>query len=273
MASYQYSPLDKDSRQIRLMTLLPRNCGIEIQVLLEIVTSGIGTELRYEALSYTWGSAENTTSIRVKAGGLTGSLVSTILSGSAKKSWSFIKKFEIQDKSLTVTRNLEVALEHLRYDNEPRRLWIDAICINQQDMEERSNQVQRMADIYRFADRTIIWLGPEANSSTLAVQTLKDLGSKVTADWENLECIPITKDAHEASYLANTYAHLPFNYEQWMSISAFIERPWFDRLWIWQEVRLARHAEVVCGSDTIMWNHLRAAILCLYLHPKAYILP
>jgi hypothetical protein len=60
-----------------------------------------------------------------------------------------------------VTLNLESALRHLRDEDKPRRPWIDTICINQSDIEERSKQVSRMLDIYKYARKVLIWLGKD----------------------------------------------------------------------------------------------------------------
>ena len=69
-----------------------------------------------------------------------------------------------------------MALQHLSFAKKPRLLWIDAICINQDDIVERSEQVNKMASIYGSARLVILWLGEEAHESTLAVQTLRDVG-------------------------------------------------------------------------------------------------
>jgi hypothetical protein len=66
-------------------------------------------------------------------------------------------------KEVKVTLNLEMALRHLRYavGDKQRVLWADAICINQQDLEERSQQVLLMAKIFKHAEQAFIWLGEE----------------------------------------------------------------------------------------------------------------
>ena len=86
--------------------------------------------VRYEALSYAWGDATNKTPICVNGA------------------------------ALSVTGGLEQILRHLRpADWPPRPMWIDAICINQSDVDERNQQVPLMADIYGSAERTVCWLG------------------------------------------------------------------------------------------------------------------
>jgi hypothetical protein len=67
----------------------------------------------------------------------------------------------------TVTRNLATALRHLRDPHEFLWIWVDALCINQADLAERGQQVSQMGDIYRQAERVLVWLGPEADNSHL----------------------------------------------------------------------------------------------------------
>ena len=77
-------------------------------------------------------------------------------------------------------RNLAEVLPYLRYEYRIRTLWIDAICINQQDLRERSSQVKIMGDIYRLADRVVIWLGSAKDKSAHALKILSQLISKST---------------------------------------------------------------------------------------------
>ncbi|KAF1982758.1 hypothetical protein K402DRAFT_295350, partial [Aulographum hederae CBS 113979] len=85
----------------------------------------------YDALSYAWESDKGTTIIQVDG------------------------------HHLQVTRNLAHALRRLRRPGVARTLWVDAICINQSDNEEKSRQVGMMKNIYESASFVLIWLGPE----------------------------------------------------------------------------------------------------------------
>jgi hypothetical protein len=72
----------------------------------------------------------------------------------------------------------------VRYEDRPRVLWIDAICVNQRDFGERSSQVKRMADIYSKAERVIIWLGTESEASELAFDLLRKIDANAEVDWD-----------------------------------------------------------------------------------------
>lgn len=81
-----------------------------------------------------------------------------------------------------MTQNLVAALVHLRYLTEPRVLWIDALCIDQQNESERSSQVARMSDIYRLADRVVIWLSPGYEGSEGALSLLRSISHYIEVD-------------------------------------------------------------------------------------------
>lgn len=66
----------------------------------------------------------------------------------------------------SIEQNLALTLRHLRFRGRSRTLWADAVCINQDDIDERNKQVKRMKDVYTLARRTVIWLGKESEDST-----------------------------------------------------------------------------------------------------------
>ena len=266
MDNYEYLELDSQGREIRLMTLLPGKAGEEIHVTLRNVTLDPASPPSYEALSYAWGSAQDTLRIRVATEEIAKQAVHRSLDWSKSTLGSSDRDGFPRDSfhgvpysSLDVTRNLAVALQHLRYEREPRVLWIDAICINQQDVHERSAQVQRMGDIYRSARQTTVWLGPEEDDSCLAVEILDHVASKFTVDWITHTVLGIGENRDD-SHLEKG---LRFNTQQLSSIERLLERPWFERLWVWQEVRLARSAVVVCGLRFLPWDQFRTACYSL----------
>ena len=162
---------------------------------------------------------------------------------------------------LGVTRNLAEALRYLRFKDKPRVMWIDAICVDQQNLEERGRQVQRMADIYRNAERVVIWIDPASDDSALAIETLKTLGSRIKVNWTLLE---MESSAGEDSHCGDLGFNLTYTNEIWTSIHSLIRRPWFKRLWIWQEVLLALMAVIHCGYETLDWNSFGKAIYCIH---------
>ena len=112
METIQYRPLDPSKTEIRLIELFPRTTNTSTQreraPRCNLIHASLDDKLDYVALSYTWGDPRDTEIITVG------------------------------HSSVSVTRNLHSALEHLQYGKMVRVLWIDALCINQSDNEEKS---------------------------------------------------------------------------------------------------------------------------------------
>ncbi|KAE8446189.1 hypothetical protein EG329_012414 [Mollisiaceae sp. DMI_Dod_QoI] len=128
-----YSPLNLALREIRLLSLLPGDFADVIHCQLSVVS--LDEDPAYEALSYVWGDARQKLPI--------------ILNG----------------ENFIITKNLESALRYLRDEHFPRHLWVDAICINQNDIMERAQQVGLMDAIYSKTKEVLIWLGREQEGS------------------------------------------------------------------------------------------------------------
>jgi hypothetical protein len=232
---YMYSTLNEEAQEIRLLTLLPSTFTSEVRLCLDITPFTEFNVPKFEAVSYTWGSPENLPKIFI---GETGR------------------------KTLAVTQNLAEALPYFRYEDKPRVLWIDAICVNQQDLEERSQQVKRMADIFSKAARVLVWLGPESDDSLLAIDCLEKVASKVKVNWEKLTMTATTDEAH----WTDLAIEMPLENVQLHAINHLIQRPWFERLWIRQEVLLASgDIQVMCGGRSILWEVIRTAVYWLFV--------
>jgi hypothetical protein len=74
---------------------------------------------------------------------------------------------------MKVTPNLDIALRHLRSEKHDRYLWIDAVCINQEDKPEISHQIARMSHIYEKAEQVLAWLGKDEDNSQTAMKFMK----------------------------------------------------------------------------------------------------
>ena len=241
LTPYQYTPLNEDVNEIRLFTLHEGDFDTDIRISIHTVPLVPDNPPIYEALSYAWGSTETPVDIQV---GLS---------------------------TIAVTENLAEALPYLRYKDRPRILWIDAICVNQQDLKERGHQVKRMADLYRLADRVVVWLGPEKNNSGWGIRILDHLSSQIKVDFNTFEMKPASNEAEP--HWSNRSRILPYGDAELLAVNDVLSHPWFERLWVQQEIRLANpNAIFLCGWDMIAWQSLRQAILCLYakeLKPKS----
>lgn len=200
---YHYKPLS-DPRNFRTLRIEPGARGSRIHCSLHESRPGDG--VKYLALSYLWGSPHIVAYVMVE------------------------KRYSL------VTENLHAALQHLRSEQESLNIWIDQICINQQDQEERSQQVMLMHEIFSKSDEVLIWLGEDtlpygkgllfivkllAHTSYLDAQLDDDLVGKVV-DFTN------TQDLDEI---------LP-------SLSALYENRWFSRSWTFQEA--------ICNPNTVI---------------------
>jgi hypothetical protein len=172
----------------------------------------------YDALSWSWGTSEKTKYIRITQG-----------DGHNEKTYA---------KSVTPT--LYSALRSLRDHKRTRFLWIDAICINQENFDERNHQVEQMDRIYGNAKRVCIWLGDSSKSSKIAIDFIKDEVMKL----QNFDELC---DRSEAS-------------SKWLALLELMQREWFSRRWVVQEIALARSAIIYCGNDKISWNKFAIAV-------------
>ena len=161
---------------------------------------------------------------------------------------------------LKITRSLDAALRSLRSTEVSRTLWIDAISIDQENIEERGAQVLRMGTIYTEASMVIVWLGPATQSSDVGFAALKWLGTQVElADngwwYQSPNARNISLDLDQP---------LPFTPVQWEAIKDVLKLSWFSRLWVIQEVSLASpQSYLQCGQDQISYHDLRRALAAL----------
>jgi Heterokaryon incompatibility protein (HET) len=196
-------------------------------------------EANFEALSYTWGTLKSSRPLHV-----------------------INPKEQIKWWAIEIQHNLDVALRYLRRSNQSRNLWVDAIAIDQNNILEREFQIRRMGDIYKSAFRVVAWLGPESNNSEQAMSTLDNIGAQIVV-WNNGVRIPRPGATHQDWFRPTT--ELPYSEDTWKVVKELLERPWFDRLWVIQEIQLAKISSVLqCGYSTVSWSHFRSAIISLY---------
>ncbi|OWP05700.1 hypothetical protein B2J93_1749 [Marssonina coronariae] len=174
----------------------------------------------YEALSYCWGSPDQPCSINLEGG------------------------------SMPITHSLHSALVRLRRRSRSRRIWADALCINQADNAEKSEQILLMPQIYSLAFSTLAYLGEEADDSDTALELHEKLGGidfsalpekSVTIEWLEGHGLPRYQDP------------------AWVAWQAFWRRPWFRRAWVLQEFVLGKDIVMICGRKKMGWRKFVSA--------------
>jgi hypothetical protein len=212
-------PLPAKGDQIRLLKLYPPSRRYENNLEANLIIRK-GNE-KYEALSYTWssegekGSEGVKGSIRVQSGG------------------GEFEEIEIQ-------QNLESALRQLRRPLTSRLLWIDAICIDQHNLEEKNHQVPKMATIYNDARSVCVWLGKGTESTEKALSFVKQI-----LDLDNFD--RLVADSKSV--------------KDWAALWELMNSPWFSRRWVIQEIALARKAKVYCGkAKPVKWRDFANAV-------------
>ncbi|KAF5605998.1 heterokaryon incompatibility (het-6OR allele) [Fusarium subglutinans] len=220
--------------QIRLLHLSPAaDFNDPVESRLEVVA--LDQNPVYEALSYCWG--DNTHPQEIKC----------------------------NDQKFQATENLFSALQHLRNKDTERTLWIDAICINQQDLQERQCQVKLMEAIYTKSDRVVIWLGPDPASDGIhhifaLMQTTQNVTSlelgkpKFSEGRSNFLAINVlgfdSRPQGGSTSASDVTERKDFVMpdEAKKGALAMLKRPWWSRVWTVQEMVLAPSAIIMCGN-------------------------
>ncbi|KAF2171567.1 hypothetical protein M409DRAFT_50983 [Zasmidium cellare ATCC 36951] len=180
----------------------------------------------YEALSYVWGHGNDSAAI------------------------------QLNNKTRLVRSNLRAALFQLRFRKHPRVLWIDALCINQGDVDERNHQVRIMSTIYQSAKRVLIWVGESGDGSKLVFDYMRKLRTKHKQDPYRDE--PDDEGAEQPPFNFSYAKGRPtLQGELGEAFEKFCHRPWFSKTWVIQEFALSSPAVVVCGGDKEQWSLLQ----------------
>jgi hypothetical protein len=148
---------------------------------------------------------------------------------------------DLCESRFPVTRNLAEVLRHLRFPNSERMLWVDALCINQKDEKEKKAQVYSMHRIYNLARSVIAWLGPSNEDSRLAFWAMDSIQKEGKTPISQVMAFRIgDQETH------NGYD--PFK--------ELMDRPYWSRAWIVQEMMFARSLFIQCGSEVVPYSTL-----------------
>ncbi|KAB5526422.1 heterokaryon incompatibility protein-domain-containing protein [Coniochaeta sp. 2T2.1] len=225
---FRYEPLpvnNNERRSTRLLQLLPGLADEPINC--SIANVNLCDNPGYEALSYCWGNTANT--IRI----------------------SCDKEF------LDVTHNLHDALVTLRDKDKPRTLWIDAICIDQENLFERSQQVGSMRDIYKQSKKTLVWLGPETEDTAQAFELVPYL---LRACKEAFQGNPRPIRLEPTIMMHPAVLQVCQRLRLFDAFIGLEQRPYFSRIWIIQELAVSQsNIALFWGKYRLSWEEYFAA--------------
>jgi hypothetical protein len=234
--TYKYTPLQSD-RHIRLLQILtngdelngddqmPTCAMIQRELPREV------KELDFEAVSYTWGKPDRVAGLTISGGpGIIG-----------------------------LTANLTEALPYLAKHSRSSLLWIDQLCIDQGNMEEKSKQIGIMHEIYKAADRVIIWLGQEDEDCHSCKKWLIYINDFLlglpNADMTSYDSRTFNKSTRTIEIERNFTS--PDTESLWApAIRRFWKRPWFTRGWVVQEFLLAKDQVFLTGNTIFNMREL-----------------
>ncbi|KAH7240303.1 heterokaryon incompatibility protein-domain-containing protein [Fusarium redolens] len=219
MSLFRYRPLSTP-RSIRLLSIAEAdNSGSPILTCYLTEVSLDSPSLNYYALSYTWGDPSRTTRILVNG------------------EWLVCV---CQKESQT-----PVPLDH-RFTF-PTLLWVDAICINQNDLDERAQQVTLMQEIYSRASSVLVWLGRATEQTVPAFRLLLGLAD-------------ISRSSLDVAreYIAHVIRNECFK-GHWLALGELLQREWWHRVWTIQEVVLGSDIQVICGPFAVEWDRIMQA--------------
>lgn len=247
-----YSDLDSARREIRLLHLLPGDWEEPLECNLQVVS--LDDQPHYQGLSYVWGKP------------------------------GVVKLIQLVGKPFEITVNLWTALRRLRKRHHEHVIWADAICIDETNIKERSNQVSLMGQIYSGASEVLIWLGDtiseddgSLNPSPGSLEDGKDMEwlSKNIGQVVSCSAFPsherealaafgtihlLASDEHWTSkplFIADGEGryHIARNYMlAWQATVKLLQLPWWSRVWVVQELVLAKKAILVLGSVSVPWE-------------------
>lgn len=217
---YTYNRLSR--REFRLLRLHPAQPGDLLHC--SLVTDSIDTPICYESLSYVWGSPQPAQKL--------------LLSDENESGFTPPTHFQVGP-------TLHSALLALRMPNTPRLLWVDALCINQDDNEERNLQVTMIREIYSKAERCVIWLGEPDYSSQLLFSELHRVFRPGF----------FSNNEDNGNPALDSVSAGPMK----QALSDLFYRYWWRRAWVIQEIILSNRATVAVGQRQIDLEDIRVA--------------
>jgi hypothetical protein len=268
---YEYSPLA--TQNVRLLNIRPGTgrFGGEGKIEIELTHHELGTT-DFDALSYTWGPS--TLEEEDEA---------------AQQIFTIVARcypIFYDDKMILVTKSLRDKLRRLRQLDDPdvkaymasemefqklKHLWVDGICINQDDSLERGRQVAMMARIYSTATTVLVDLGEADEEAKVGLQLAMKLG-KLYKKLSETNKVDLELRHYQSSFHLQEFWHgldmtVP-TAQEWWSWAILLSRTWFSRTWVSQEALLANpdRAFVLCGTLNVQLKALLFSLSVVWMN-------
>jgi len=237
MARYPYRPLNLP-REIRILTVLP---GVG-DLVCRLTHTDIESDEPYDALSYCWSKSishpldlDDVVEIEGDPGSEAEARrvrVSELLDD-PEVGYLYIKyggvlpegKIICDGAEMTVGGELFRALRAQRHATQPLRIWVDAVCINQDDIQERTEHVKTMRDVYRNAASVRVWLGEEIGLEGNIFQALDDIDTVLTDLRPKLQDIESRAEAQKL-----LMSHPKWYGVEWFALAQLLDRAWVNNL-------------------------------------------
>ncbi|KAK4957639.1 hypothetical protein LTR10_005606 [Elasticomyces elasticus] len=228
-----------ESYKIRLLHLVSGDWNDEIRcVVFEVDLQH--QNIDYEAVSYTWGDP-----------GLPRHPIRVANSPTGQVSMTAGNVMEVSEGTFEALRRLRPGKEQV-----PRTLWMDAISINQDNVNERSAQVQIMKDIFSRARRVLAYVGESADDSSVLLEAMQASQESLVATLDD----PVGISGNFSSTAHSEYVDNPMR----RCLENFLRRRWFSRIWVVQEIVLAKEIVLICGDSHTYWEAFQAAVRAWY---------
>jgi hypothetical protein len=230
---YRYTKLASD-QHIRLLKLHPPGSGSPNSISnsddfisCEIEEVALTDNPKYEALSYSWGIFPRDFPVVV--------MPATAQTGNPST-----------DTALVTNPSLYTALKRLRHPTETRTLWIDQLCINQDDDDEKGKQVVLMSEVYKNAQRTVVWLGEEDEDKQVLSEMIDAFANRPSKG--ERQDANLIKMMLELGYTDDNPNDLTRRQWRHRALVRFLNRSWFSRAWVFQEAVMSTQVLLMCGS-------------------------
>jgi hypothetical protein len=240
LAPYEYRPLDRSRQEIRLLTIEPGSGSDMVRCTLKHAFLDTTPLPDYETTSYVCGDP-------------------------AIKSTIILHGHEVQAMATS-----EAVLRRMRLRDISRTVWIDSICIDQNDTGERGHQVGMMYQVYTKTWRNLIWLGPADGTLAESINAMEAILREIALETRNYADFQET--VYDMKNLVGRFSDIPLlNTADYVAFLRLVDNLWFSRLWIVQEASLAPLS--ICHYGEFKISLIKILRAAEWLNHKWYQLP